>query len=482
MHASCKDEGTAGALVTFASEARTDRHSSWIAVIGMSGRFPGANDVRKLWRNLCNGVESITVFDHASLDPRALHLINDPSYINVGSVLDNIDHFDAALFACSGTEAEMMDPQQRLFLQCAWEALEDAGYDWQEYPGLIGVFAGASHSKYFLSNLEPLHRRQKQSNPVAAMMLELANENDYLAARTSYKLGLTGPSVNVQTACSTSLVAVHLACQSLWSGDSDIALAGGISIKVPHRSGYLHKDSFVLSRDGRCRAFDLRASGTVFGSGVGIVVLKLLDQAIEDGDNIYAVIRGSAINNDGATKAGFVAPSAAGQQKVIEAAIYAANIDAATIGYVETHGTGTPMGDPIEISGLSAAFKSDARRQSHDAGRKCAIASLKTNIGHLEEAAGVAGLIKAVLSLKHRKIPASLNFETPNPAINFSKSPFFVNSQLTDWSQADHPRRAGVSSFGIGGTNAHVILEEYLAPVSSRSIPIALQSPQYAAN
>lgn len=417
--------------------------------------------MQQFWRNLCDGVESITAFDPASLDPKARHLINDPSYINAGAVLDNIDHFDAALFSCSGAEAETMDPQQRLFLQCAWEALEDAGYDWQEYPGLIGVFAGASHSQYFLNNLQPLHRRQKRSDPVAAMMLELANENDYLATRTSYKLGLTGPSVNVQTACSTSLVAVHLACQSLLSGDADIALAGGISIKVPHRSGYLHKDSFVVSRDGRCRAFDVHASGTVFGSGVGIVVLKLLDEALEDGDNIHAVIRGSAINNDGSSKAGFVAPSAVGQQKVIEAAIHAANIEAATIGYVETHGTGTPLGDPIEIQGLSAAFKSSVRHQSHDAGRKCAIASLKTNIGHLEEAAGVAGLIKAVLALKHKKIPASLNFEKPNPEIDFAATPFFVNSQLADWSQAEHPRRAGVSSFGIGGTNAHVILEEF---------------------
>lgn len=441
--------------------SRADRHGSSIAVIGMSGRFPGANDVRKFWRNLCDGVESITVFDRASLDPKDRHRIDDPSYINVGAVLDNIDRFDAALFSCSGAEAEMLDPQQRIFLQCAWEALEDAGYNWQEYPGLIGVFAGASHSKYFLNNLYPLHRRHRQCDPVAAMMLELANENDYLSTRTSYRLGLTGPSVNVQTACSTSLVAVHLACQSLLSGDTNIALAGGISIKVPHRAGYLHKDSFVISRDGHCYAFDERASGTVFGSGVGIVVLKLLDEAIEDGDNVYAVIRASAINNDGASKAGFVAPSSVGQQKVIETAIHAANIDSASIGYVETHGTGTALGDPIEFAALTAAFKSTARGNTHDADSKCSIASLKTNIGHLEEAAGVAGLIKVALALKHGKIPASLNFARPNPEIDFSSSRFFVNTELADWRPANHPRRAGVSSFGIGGTNAHVILEEY---------------------
>jgi acyl transferase domain-containing protein len=274
-------------------------------------------------------------------------------------------------------------------------------------------------------------------------------------------LGLTGPSVNIQTACSTSLVAIHLACQGLLSGDTDIALAGGISIKVPHRAGYLHKESFVISRDGHCYAFDKRASGTVFGSGVGIVVLKLLDEAVQDGDNIHAVIRGSAINNDGATKAGFMAPSFIGQQKVIEAAIHAANVTPASIGYVETHGTGTPLGDPIEISGLSAAFKSMSRGKDYDTGRKCALASLKTNIGHLEEASGVAGFIKAVLALKHKKIPASLNFSNPNPEIDFSSIPFFVNAELTDWRESDHPRRAGVSSFGIGGTNAHVILEEY---------------------
>jgi acyl transferase domain-containing protein len=432
-----------------------------IAVIGMSGRFPGANDVQTFWQNLCDGVESITAFDAASLDVQDRRFVDHPGYVNAGAVLDNIDRFDAELFSCSGAEAEIMDPQQRIFLQCAWEALEDAGYNWQEYRGLIGVYAGASHSKYFLNNLYPLHRKHKQSDPVAAMMLELANENDYLSTRTSYKLGLTGPSVNIQTACSTSLVAIHLACQGLLSGDTDIALAGGISIKVPHRAGYLHKESFVISRDGHCYAFDKRASGTVFGSGVGIVVLKLLDEAVQDGDNIHAVIRGSAINNDGATKAGFMAPSFIGQQKVIEAAIHAANVTPASIGYVETHGTGTPLGDPIEISGLSAAFKSMSRGKDYDTGGKCALASLKTNIGHLEEASGVAGFIKAVLALKHKKIPASLNFSNPNPEIDFSSIPFFVNAELTDWRESDHPRRAGVSSFGIGGTNAHVILEEY---------------------
>ena len=437
----------------------------------MAGRFPGAPDVRTFWRNLCQGVESISVFDRDSLDPKVRHLFDAPGYMSAGAVLDDIAQFDAPLFACSGAEAEMLDPQQRVFLQCSWEALEDAGYDWQVYPGLIGVFAGASHSKYFRNNLDLLHRRLQRADPVAAMMLELANENDYLATRTSYKLGLRGPSVNVQTACSTSLVAVHLACQSLLNGDSDLALAGGVSIKVPHRAGYWHRGSFVLSHDGRCRAFDEHASGTVFGSGAGVVVLKLLEDAIEDGDHVYAVIRGSAINNDGASKAGFVAPSATGQQDVIQAALFAANVDAGTIDYVEAHGTGTRLGDPIEVQALSAAFRAAGFNESRSARGKCALASLKTNVGHLEEAAGVAGLIKAALALKHRQLPASLNFATPNTQIDFDGSPFRVNTRLSDWLYVGHPRRAGVSSFGIGGTNAHVILEEFDAAGASGCSP-----------
>lgn len=443
-----------------------------VAVIGMAGRFPGAQDVRAFWRNLCQGVESIRFFDHDSLDPKVRHLFDDPDYVNAGAVLDDIAQFDAPLFACSGAEAEMLDPQQRIFMQCSWEALEDAGYDWQTYPGLIGMFAGASHSKYFRNNLQPLFRRLQRGDPAAAMMLELANENDYLATRTSYKLGLTGPSVNVQTACSTSLVAVHLACQSLLNGDSDMALAGGISIKVPHHAGYWHRGSFVVSHDGHCRAFDEHASGTVFGSGAGVVVLKLLEDAIEDGDHVYAVIRGSAINNDGASKAGFVAPSAAGQQKVIQAALFSANVDPTTVDYVEAHGTGTRLGDPIEVQALSAAFRAAGFDESKSARGKCALASLKSNVGHLEEAAGVAGLIKTVLALKHRRLPASLNFAVPNTQIDFDGSPFFVNTKLCDWPWFGHPRRAGVSSFGIGGTNAHVILEEFDATeVSEGSLP-----------
>ncbi|MCY7296751.1 polyketide synthase [Alteromonas sp. a30] len=431
-----------------------------IAVIGMSGRFPGANTVSEFWRNLEQGVESIRFFEREQEHDIDNASWNNPQFVNAGAVLDNIDHFDAGLFGYSGTEAELMDPQQRVFMQCAWEALEDAGYNWQSYPGLIGVYAGAGNSQYFRNNLHAYHQQAQSNDPVKSMLMELANENDYLATRVSYKLNLSGPSLNVQTACSTSLVAVHMAIQALLSGDTDIALAGGVHIKVPHRTGYLYRDEFVQSKDGHCYAFDERASGTVFGNGAAIVVLKLLEDAIEDRDNIHAVIRGSAINNDGAQKAGFVAPSAIGQQQVIEEALSIANVNPTSIGYVETHGTGTLLGDPIEIGALSAAYSSAAGGTAF--AEKCAIGSVKTNIGHLEEAAGVTSLIKVCMALKHQKIPASLNFETPNPRIDFDNSPFYVNTQLIPWKSNDIPRRAGISSFGIGGTNAHVIVEEFI--------------------
>jgi len=454
-------------------------HSNSVAVIGMSGRFPGADTVAQYWQNLVQGVESITFFDPHLSESHQIEAAQwqNPQFVNAGAVLNHIDHFDAQLFGCSGKEAELMDPQHRIFMQCAWEALEDAGYNWQTYPGLVGVYAGAANSQYFRNNLHEYHQQTRNSDPVTAMMMELANENDYLATRTSYKLNLSGPSLNIQTACSTSLVAVHMAIQALLSGDTDIALAGGVNIKVPHRTGYLYRDEFVQSQDGHCYAFDERASGTVFGNGAAIVVLKLLNEAIEDSDNIYAVIRGSAINNDGAQKAGFVAPSASGQQAVIEEALSIANVDPRSIGYVETHGTGTKLGDPIEISALSAAYLSTANSSAsftpvvkNNNQKKCAIGSVKTNIGHLEEAAGVAGLIKVCLALKHQKIPASLNFSTPNTRIDFDNSPFYVNTRLQHWeadstnetpATASAPRRAGISSFGIGGTNAHVILEEF---------------------
>ena len=449
---------------------RDDQRNS-IAVIGMSGRFPGAETVAKYWQNLEQGVESVTFYDesHSPADHTNRSWRQNPNFVNAGAVLENIEHFDAQLFGCSGKEAELMDPQHRIFMQCAWEALEDAGYNWQTYPGLIGVYAGAANSQYFRNNLHHYHQETCHQDPVTAMMIELANENDYLATRTSYKLNLSGPSLNVQTACSTSLVAVHMAIQALLSGDTDIALAGGVNIKVQPRTGYLYRDDFVQSKDGHCYAFDERASGTVFGNGAAIVVLKLLTEAIEDRDNIYAVIRGSAINNDGAQKAGFVAPSALGQQTVIEEALSIANIDPRSIGYVETHGTGTKLGDPIEISALSAAYRAIVRaiegsdQTQTNFTQTCAIGSVKTNVGHMEEAAGVAGLIKVCMALKHQKIPASLNFKVPNSRIDFENSPFYVNTRLKQWQKTATPRRAAISSFGIGGTNAHVIVEEFLS-------------------
>ena len=343
-----------------------------------------------------------------------------------------------------------MDPQHRLFLECAWEAMEGAGYDSHRYDGAVGVYAGASTNSYLIAVLS-------HADLVAAVndfQTIVGNDKDFLATRVSYHLNLRGPSVNVQTACSTSLVAIHLACQSLLTGECDMALAGGVSVRVPQQSGYLYQRGGILSQDGHCRAFDAAASGTVGGNGAGVVLLKRLSQALEDGDQIRAVIKGSAINNDGANKVGFTAPSVTGQAAVIAEALGIAGVDPLDISYVETHGTGTALGDPIEIAALTEAFgprRADAR---------CAIGSLKTNIGHLDAAAGVAAFVKTVLALENRQLPPSLNYTAPNPKIPFEDSPFYVNHALTEWPGDALPRRAGVSSFGIGGTNAHVVLEE----------------------
>ncbi|MEL7227111.1 MAG: beta-ketoacyl synthase N-terminal-like domain-containing protein, partial [Cyanobacteria bacterium J06576_12] len=351
--------------------------------------------------------------------------------------------------------------QQRLFLECAWEALEQAGYDPQRYAGAIGVYAGLGINGYLLNNL--IHRRDLLAS-LGNYRMVLASDKDFLPTRVAYKLNLTGAAINVQTACSTSLVAVHLACQSLNNGETDMVLAGGSSIRIPHTSGYLYQEGMILSPDGHCRAFDADAGGTLGGSGVAVVMLKRLEDAIADGDHCYAVIKGSAINNDGSRKVGYTAPAIDGQTAVIEEALAAANVEPDSIDYIETHGTGTPLGDPIEIAALDRAFQQETTRQ-----QSCAIGSLKTNVGHLDAAAGVTGLIKASLSLKYQLIPPSLNFESPNPKTDLENSPFYVNTELRDWPQTEQPRRAGVSSFGIGGTNAHVILEE--APQRSPSGP-----------
>ncbi|MGB3614699.1 MAG: beta-ketoacyl synthase N-terminal-like domain-containing protein, partial [Elainellaceae cyanobacterium] len=429
-----------------------------IAIIGMAGRFPGAPNVEAFWQNLCDGVESISTFPPSDLEPADPAWLTQTNYVNAGAALDDVDQFDAAFFGYSPREAAQLDPQQRVFLECAVEALEDAGYDPETYPGRIGVYAGGGINTYFINNVCPnLGYAANRSflETVGDIQMTIGQSPDFLPTRLSYKLNLTGPSVNVQTACSTALVAIHSAAQSLLNGECTMALAGGVAIRLPQKTGYLYEEGAVFSPDGHCRAFDAQGSGTVFGNGAGIVVLKRLADALADGDSIYAVIKGSAINNDGALKVSYAAPSVEGQAAVIAEAQAIAEIDASTVSYVEAHGTGTALGDPVEVAALTQAFRATTAGTGF-----CAIGSVKTNVGHLANAAGVAGLIKTALALKHQVIPASLNFETPNPKIDFANSPFFVNAQRRDWTSNGQPRRAGVSSFGMGGTNVHVVLEE----------------------
>jgi acyl transferase domain-containing protein/acyl carrier protein len=433
-----------------------------IAIIGLAGRFPGARTIDEFWHQLVRGVESIRPLgeDEAERDPTR----RDPAHVRVAAALDGMESFDAAFFGYPPREAEIMDPQHRVFLECCWEALEHAGHAPETYPGAIGVFAGATTNTYLLFNLV--------SNPdvlgaLDQVQIDVANGADFLSTRVSYKLDLKGPSFTVQSACSTSLVATHVACQSLLNEECDLALAGGVSIHVKHPEGYRYLPGGIVSPDGHCRAFDAQAEGTVFGSGVGVVVLKRLAEAVRDRDRIHAIIKGSAINNDGALKVGYTAPGVEGQARVIAEALAAAGVEPGTIGYVETHGTGTKMGDPIEIRALTKAFGAG---QAH---QRCPIGSVKTNIGHLAGAAGVASLIKAVLALEHRQIPPTLHFKAPSPEIDFARSPFYVNAALAEWPAAARgPRRAGVSSFGVGGTNAHVVLEE-----SPRALQQGLSPP-----
>ena len=425
-----------------------------IAIIGMAGRFPGARSVHEFWHNLQHGVESITFFSDEDLLSRGVdeQLLKDPHYVKAGGVLAEADHFDASFFGYSPREAERLDPQHRLFLECAWEALETAGYHPHHYRGLIGVYGSAGMNGYLLN----LYANEQIRHSVSAYELFLGNDKDFLATRVSYKLNLEGPSLTVQTACSSSLVAVHSACQSLLSGECDMALAGGVA--VSRQVGYRYQAGGIYAPDGHCRAFDARAQGTVGGNGVGIVVLKRLAEALTDGDTIEAVIKGSAINNDGGSKVSYTAPRIDSQAAVIQAAQLMAEVQPESITYIEAHGTGTALGDPIELAALRQAFQAATNQVGF-----CGIGSVKTNIGHLDAAAGIASLIKTVLALKKRQRPASLHFAQPNPQMDLAGSPFYVNASLTDWN-VDPPRRAGVSSFGIGGTNAHVIVEEAPSP------------------
>ncbi len=427
-----------------------------IAVVGMAGRFPGAADLDQFWRNLRDGVESISRWSESQPGSPA---VGQPGSVRAKGMLDDVDQFAASFFGFSPREATLLDPQQRLFLECAHEALESGGYDPDRFEGLIGVYAGSSMSTYLLFHLLP---HADALGALGMLPALIANDKDYLATRVSYKLDLRGPSLSVQTACSTSLVAVCQACESLLAYRCDMALAGGVSITLPQERGYCRDDGPVFSPDGRCRAFDARAGGLVVGNGVGVVVLKRLEDALADRDSIHAVIKGFAVNNDGGVKVGFTAPAVDGQAEVIAMAQAAAGVAPETVGYVEAHGTGTAIGDPIEVAALTQAF-----RLGTEAKGFCALGSVKTNIGHLDAAAGIAGLIKTVLALKHESLPPSLHFEEPNPHIDFAASPFYVNSTLCEWKSGETPRRAGVSSFGIGGTNAHVVLEE--APLTDGS-------------
>ncbi|WP_413760827.1 type I polyketide synthase [Streptomyces sp. MMBL 11-3] len=429
-----------------------------IAVIGMAARFPGAEDIGQFWRNLTDGLDTVT-----RSDPRPVPGGGPTrSYVPARGLLREPEWFDADYFGYSPREARIIDPQHRVLLECAVQALEHAGHDPARYPGAIGVYGGGTATRY----AELARSGADSVSGATDMEILLGNANDYLVTRIAYKLGLRGPAVTVQAACATSLVAVHTAVQALLSGDCDMALAGGAAVHVPARNSP-YAEGGILSADGFCRTFDAAAGGTVGGDGVGVVVLKRLADALSDGDHVHAVLRGTAVNNDGSGRIGFTAPSVDGQAAVVRDALSVAGVDPATVTYVEAHGTATPLGDPIEVAALTKAFRDGTDRRGF-----CRIGSVKTNIGHTDAAAGAAGLIKTVLALEHGTIPPSLHYGDPNPRIDFAATPFRVADRLEEWRPpAGTPRRAGVSSFGIGGTNAHVVLEE--APAAAPAEPAA---------
>ena len=440
-----------------------------IAIIGMAGTFPDAANTDEFWENIKNGVSSVRHYSTQELIDAGVdeNLLGDPDYVKAGTYLEDIEKFDAAFFGLRSVEAAILDPQHRLLLETAWHTLEHAGYIPDDFRGRVGIFAGASPSAYLQKHIMP----QRHLLPVVNdLRIQLLNNPEFLATRIAYTLNLKGPAINVTTACSTSLVAVHLACRSLLNGECELALAGGVSVETPQKTGYLYQEGWMLSPDGQCRPFDAEARGIVVSNGAGMVLLKRLGEAVRDGDTIHAVIKGSAVNNDGSFKMGFTTPSADGQAAVIEEAQKDAGVHPETITYVETHGTGTSLGDPIEIAALNQAF----RRHTWKTGF-CAIGSVKSNIGHASRAAGIASLLKTVLSLQHRQIPPSLNFVNQNPEIDFAGSAFFVNTALRPWpGEEGMPRRAGISSFGVGGTNAHLIVEEW----QEKSVPPASKSWQ----
>lgn len=462
-------EGNKSVAKIAAGKPKKDKTNNDIAVIGMAARFPGADTIAKLWKVLVEERETTSFFSDEELDASIpFEIRNAPNYVKARGVVENADSFDAAFFGISPKVAELMDPQHRVFLELAWEALETTGHLPGKYDGAVGVFAGVGNNTYYTNNV--ISNTDKIEN-VGRFLVATVNEKDYISTRTAYELNLTGPAVSVHSACSTSLLAIAQAADSIRNGQCDVALAGGASVNSPIKSGHLYQQGTMLSADGHCRSFDAEADGTVFSDGAGIVVLKSLQDAERDGDTIYAVLKGVGLNNDGGGKGSFTAPSATGQAGAIAMAIADAGINPSTISYIEAHGTATALGDPIEIEGLNLAFGTQDKKQF------CAIGSIKSNMGHLVAAAGVAGFIKTTLALYHKQIPASLYYTKPNPNIDFADSPFFVNTKLANW-QSDGKRRAGVSSFGVGGTNVHTVLEEYVKAEqpASESKPLSLIS------
>lgn len=448
-----------------AVDGADDGQAEPVAIVGMAARVPGAGDVDQFWRNLLDGVESITRFtleEQAALGANP-EWMADPAFVPAAPVLADYEKLDAKLFGFTTREAQVTDPQHRLFLELSHTALEDAGYDPDRFPGEIGVYAGTGLDAYQWRNLQ---RNSKLMRSAGQLSLSIFNNVDYVATLVSYKLNLRGPSLTVHTACSTSLVAIHLACEALRGGECEMALAGGVCIELPHGEGYVYHEGGIVPPDGHCRPFDHRGAGTLWSSGGGVIVLKRLADALADGDHVHGVVLGNAINNDGSAKVGFSAPSLDGQAEVVAQALGVAGVDPRSIGYVEAHGTATRLGDPIEVSALTAAYGAGTAERNW-----CGIGSVKSNVGHLSQGAGVAGLIKATLALEHGLIPPTINFEKPNPAIDFDASPFYVNAALSKWERDGTPRRAGVSSFGIGGTNAHVVLEEGPSPARTAAPP-----------
>ncbi|MBL9157119.1 MAG: HAD-IIIC family phosphatase, partial [Verrucomicrobiales bacterium] len=461
-------ERTASTVSITSTEHPRTSDDDAVAVIGVALRVPGANDPDTFWRNLVDGVESISYFRQDEIEyPEEF---GKPGYVPAKGLVDDIDKFDANFFGILPKDAKIMDPQQRVFLELAWEAMERSGYTPETHTQRIGIYAGAYFDTYLLTNL--CTDREFLANlipqiQVGSLQCELGNDKDYLATRVAFKMNLRGPAMTLQTACSTSMVAIIEACRAIRSGLCDMALAGGITLTLPLKRGYFYTEQGMLSGDGHCRAYDEKATGTVFGNGAGVVMLKRLSDAVRDRDHIHAVIRGTGMNNDGGVKHSYTAPSVEGQVDVIRMAHRDAGVEASSIGYIEGHGTGTPLGDPIEVTALTKAFRAAGVSEK----QFCALGSLKTNIGHLDVASGVCGLIKTALSLEKATLPPILHYQTPNPKIDFANSPFYVNAKLTPWTEGRHgqPRRAGISAFGVGGTNAHVILEEAPAVVSTPS-------------